>query len=58
MSHAQYIRKLSQSGKLNKDTILSIMSEQKKPDKKGLSIPMDNLRKYFHVPIPLRELKI
>lgn len=34
-------------GKLNDDTILHIMSEQKKPESWNLSLPIDRIRKYF-----------
>ena len=47
VSQAQRMKKLSQAGKLNEDTMLSIMSEEKKPEKYDLTIPGDTLRKYF-----------
>ena len=47
LSQAQRIRKLSQGGQLNEDTMLQIMMEQKKPEKSNLSLPLDRLRKYF-----------
>lgn len=47
VSQAQHIRKLSQIGALNEDTMLSIMMEQKKPVKNDLSLSMEKLRKYF-----------
>ena len=47
VSQAQRMRKLSQSGDLNEDTMLSIMTEQKKPQDFTITIPVDKLRKYF-----------
>lgn len=47
VSQAQRMKKLSQAGKLNEDTVLSIMSEEKKPEKYDLTISGDTLRKYF-----------
>ena len=47
LSQAQRIKKLSQSGELNEDTMLSIMMEQKKPEVWNLTIPMDKIQKYF-----------
>ena len=47
LSQAQRMKKLSREGKLNDDTMLGIMSEQKKPENWNLSLPMDKIRKYF-----------
>ena len=47
LSQAQRLKKQSQAGELNEDTVLSIMSEEKKPEKYDLTIPGDTLRKYF-----------
>ena len=47
LSQAQRMKKKSQAGELNEDTVLSIMSEEKKPEKYDLTIPGDTLRKYF-----------
>lgn len=47
LSQAQRMKKLSQSGELNEDTILSIMSEQKKPVRNDITLSGDKLRKYF-----------
>jgi len=47
LSQAQRIKKLSQAGELNKDTMLQIMAEEKKPEKCDLTISGDKLRKYF-----------
>ena len=47
LSQAQRMKKFSQSGELNEDTMLSIMMEQKKPEVWNLTIPMDKIQKYF-----------
>ena len=44
---AQRMKKLSQSGELNEDTMLSIMMEQKKPEKNDITLSGEKLRKYF-----------
>ena len=46
LSQAQRMKKLSQSGELNEDTMLAIMLEQKKPESWNLTIPMDKVKKY------------
>ena len=47
LSQAQRMKKLSQAGKLNDDTMLDIMMEQKKPEKCELTFSGDVLHKYF-----------
>ena len=47
LSQAQRMKKLSQAGKLNDDTMLDIMMEQKKPEKCDLTFSGEVLRKYF-----------
>ena len=47
LSQAQRMKKLSQEGKLNDDTMLGIMMEQKKPEQYNVTISGDKLRKYF-----------
>lgn len=47
LSQAQRMKKLSQDGKLNDDTMLGIMMEQKKPENWNLSLPMDKIKKNF-----------
>ena len=47
LSQAQRMKKLSQIGELNEDTMLSIMMEQKKPVKNDIVLPGEKLRKYF-----------
>ena len=44
---SDYVKKLSGEGKLNDDTMLSIMMEQKKPETWNLTLPMDRIRKFF-----------
>ena len=47
LSQAQRLRKLSQAGELNEDTMLSIMMEQKKPERNDITLSGDKLKKYF-----------
>ena len=47
LSQAQRMKKLSQDGGLNDDTMLGIMMEQKKPEMYSITISGDKLRKYF-----------
>ncbi len=48
LSQAQRMKKLSQVGGLNEDTMLTIMTEQKKPELgSNITLPGDKLRKYF-----------
>ena len=47
LSQAQRMKRLSQEGKLNDDSMLGIMMEQKKPENWNLSMPMDKIKKYF-----------
>ena len=47
LSQAQRLKKLSQTGELTDDSMLRIMSEQKKPERNDLTIPADVLEKYF-----------
>ena len=44
---AQRMKKLSQSGELNEDTMLTIMSEEKKPPREDITLSGEKLRKYF-----------
>ena len=58
LSQAQRMKKLSQSGELNDDTMLEIMMEQKKPENDGISISGEVLRKYFprsYSPLRMQE---
>ena len=41
------MKKMSQKGELNEDTMLSVMSEQKKPEPERVVLSGDTLRKYF-----------
>jgi ParB family chromosome partitioning protein len=47
LSQAQRIKKLSQSGGLNDYTMLSIMMEEKKPEKNDIVLSADSISKYF-----------
>ena len=47
LSQAQRMKKLSRDGKLNDDTMLVIMMEQKKPEGYNVVLSADKLRKYF-----------
>ena len=47
LSQAQRMKKMSQKGELNEDTMLSVMSEQKKPEIDRIVLTTDTLRKYF-----------
>lgn len=47
LSQAQRMKKLSREGKLNDDTMLDIMMEQKKPEGYNVVLSADKLRKYF-----------
>lgn len=47
LSQAQRMKKLSQDGKLNEDTMLEIMIEPKKAEKESVTLSGSKLRKYF-----------
>ena len=47
LSQAQRMKKMSQEGRLTEDTMLSVMSEQKKPEVDRIVFTGDTLRKYF-----------
>jgi len=47
LSQAQRLKKFSVEGHLNEDSMLAIMSEEKKPEKNDLTITGDKVRKYF-----------
>ena len=47
LSQAQRMRRLSEQGQLNEDSMLSVMMEQKKPVKRDVALSGDKLRKYF-----------
>ena len=48
LSQAQRMKKLSQMGRLDMDTIFAIMTEEKANQRETVKIGMDKLRKYFH----------
>lgn len=47
LSQAQRMKMLSREGKLNDDSMLDIMLEQKKPEKNDITLSGEKLRKYF-----------
>lgn len=47
LSQAQRLKRFSAEGHLNEDSMLAIMSEEKKPEKNDLTIAGDKVRKYF-----------
>ena len=47
LSQAQRMKRLSQEGGLNDDTMLRIMMEQKKPENWNLTLPMDKIKRFF-----------
>ena len=47
LSQAQRMKKLSQMGRLDMDTIFAIMTEEKANQRENVKIGMDKLRKYF-----------
>ena len=57
LSQAQRMKKLSQAGTLNDDTMLDIMMEQKKPEKGELTFSGDVLRKYFPRSYPPQRMQ-
>lgn len=61
LSQAQRMKKLSQSGELNDDVMLSIMTELKKPEKNEIRLTSDILEKYFpknYTPQKMQEVII
>ncbi len=57
LSQAQRMKKLSQSGKLNDDAVLSIMSEDKKPEVDKIVLTSDTPRKYFPKSFTPRQME-
>lgn len=47
LSQAKRMKQMSREGKLTDDTMLSVMSEQKKPEKNEIILPYDALAKFF-----------
>ncbi|MBQ2277369.1 MAG: ParB/RepB/Spo0J family partition protein [Clostridia bacterium] len=47
LSQAKRMKQMSREGKLTDDTMLSVMSEQKKPEKNEIVLPYDVLAKFF-----------
>ena len=57
LSQAQRMRQLSKLGALDADMILTVMSEEKKPEKYDLTISGEKLRKYVPASSPPREME-
>ena len=57
LSQAQRMRQLSKLGALDADMILTVMSEEKKPEKYDLTISGEKLRKYFPATSTPREME-
>lgn len=58
LSQAQRLKKLSQEGKLNDDTMLDIMMEQKKPERQDIVLPAKEIQKYFpksYTPLQIQQ---
>ena len=47
LSQAKRMKEMSREGRLNDDTMLAVMSEQKKPEEGKIVIPCDAIAKYF-----------
>lgn len=47
LSQVKRMKQMSKEGVLNEDTILNVMTEQKKPEKIEVVLPYDSLAKYF-----------
>jgi ParB family chromosome partitioning protein len=59
LSQAQRMKKLSQDGKLNDDSMLEIMCEQKKPCWDNITLKGQSLRKYFpqsYTPLQIEKI--
>ena len=57
LSQAQRMRKLSKMGALDEDTMLAVMTEDKKPEKYNITISGEKLRKYFSRSCTPREIE-
>ncbi|MBR4206080.1 MAG: hypothetical protein IKQ92_11425 [Clostridia bacterium] len=47
LSQAKRMKEMSRKGELNDDSMLAVMSEQKKPEENKIVIPCDAIAKYF-----------
>ena len=59
LSQAQRMKKLSQLGGLNEDTMLEVMMEQKKPVRNDITLSGEKLRKYFpksYTPLQMEKI--
>jgi ParB family chromosome partitioning protein len=57
LSQAQRMRKLSKAKKLTEDTILSILSEPKKPECWNLTLPINKISRYFPTTYTPRQMQ-
>ena len=57
LSQAQRMRQMSKLGKLNEDTMLRVMSEQKKPEGMNITLPWKKISKYFPSSYTPREIE-
>lgn len=57
LAQAIRMKELSREGKLDMDTIFSIMTEEKANQKEKIKIPMERLEKYFRRGTPPKEIE-
>ena len=57
LSQAQRLKKFSQEGKLTEESMLAIMSEEKKPEIGKVTLGTDTLRKYFPTNWTLKQME-
>ena len=57
LAQAIRMKELSRDGKLDMDTIFSIMTEEKGNQKEKIKIPMEKLEKYFDRGIPPKKIE-
>lgn len=57
LAQAIKMKQFSQSGKLNEDVILSILSEEKPNQKEQVKIPKERISKYFPVGTPTQKIE-
>lgn len=57
LSQAQRMKRLSQSGRLDMDTIFSIMTEEKGNQKETIKFSADRIRKYFPKNTTLKQME-
>jgi len=57
LSEAQQMKKLSQEGKLDVDSIFKLLTTPKANQKEKLSLPVDDIRKYFPKDVTARQMQ-